>query len=152
MDQVVGIDISKARLDVFCLASGRRLAVGNDAAGVAELVAWLEPGSLVVMEASGGYERLAHRLLTERGSKAAVVNALRVRQFAKAAGLLAKTDRLPTPASGLAGGPGRRRGDRPLRRLRQAGADAGPRRRARGSGRDPGHRAPPDPPEGCQRS
>ena len=46
------------------------------------------------MEASGGYERLVHRLLTERGIKAAVVNALRVRQFAKAAGLLAKTDRL----------------------------------------------------------
>ena len=94
MDLVVGIDISKARLDVFCLASGRRCAVANDAAGVAELAGWLEPGSLVVMEASGGYERLVHRLLAERGLKAAVVNALRVRQFAKAAGLLAKTDRL----------------------------------------------------------
>lgn len=94
MELVVGIDISKARLDVYCLASGRRLAVANDAAGVAELAAWLDPGSLVVMEASGGYERLVHRLLAERGIKAAVVNALRVRQFAKAAGLLAKTDRL----------------------------------------------------------
>ena len=93
MKQVVGIDISKARLDV-CSASGRRLAVGNDAAGVAELVGWLEPGSLVVMEASGGYERLVHRLLAERGLEVAVVNALRVRQFAKGAGLLAKTDRL----------------------------------------------------------
>src|SRR6478736_4727564 len=87
MDLVVGIDISKARLDVFCLASGRRCAVAN-------LAGWLEPGSLVVMEASGGYERLVHRLLAERGLKAAVVNALRVRQFAKASGLLAKTDRL----------------------------------------------------------
>ncbi len=94
MDRVVGVDISKAQLDVFCLASGRRLAVRNEAAGVAELVAWLEPGSLVVMEASGGYERRAHRLLIERGIKACVVNALRVRQFAKASGLLAKTDRL----------------------------------------------------------
>ena len=94
MDRIVGVDISKARLDVFCLASERRCAVANDAAGVAELVAWLQPGSLVVMEASGGYERLVHRLLAERGIKAAVVNALRVRQFAKASGLLAKTDRL----------------------------------------------------------
>ena len=94
MDRVVGVDISKAQLDAFCLASGRRLAVANDAAGVAELAAWLQPGSLVVMEASGGYERLAHRLLLERGIKAAVVNAFRVRQFAKASGLLAKTDRL----------------------------------------------------------
>ena len=94
MDQVVGIDISKAQLDAFCLASRRRLAVGNDAAGIDELALWLEPGSLVVMEASGGYERLLHRRLAERGLKAAVVNALRVRQFAKGAGLLAKTDRL----------------------------------------------------------
>lgn len=94
MNQVVGIDISKARLDAFCLASGRRLAVANDAAGIGELALWLEPESLVVMEASGGYERLAHRLLVERGSKVAVANALRVRQFAKASGLLAKTDRL----------------------------------------------------------
>lgn len=98
MDRVVGIDISKARLDVFCLVSGRRCAVANDAAGVAELAGWLEPGSLVVMEASGGYERLVHRLLAERGIQAAVVNALRVRQFAKAAGLLAKTDRLDAAA------------------------------------------------------
>ena len=95
---MVGIDISKARLDVFCLASGRRCVVANDAAGVAELAGWLEPGSLVVMEASGGYERLVHRLLTERGIRAAVVNALRVRQFAKATGLLAKTDRLDAAA------------------------------------------------------
>jgi transposase len=94
MSQVVGIDVSKARLDGFCLASGRRLAVANDARGIGELALWLEPESLVVMEASGGYERLAHRLLAERGSKVAVVNALRVRQFAKASGLLAKTDRL----------------------------------------------------------
>ena len=75
---------------------GQRAAArgGQRCAGVAELAGWLEPGSLVVMEASGGYERLVHRLLAERGIKAAVVNALRVRQFAKAAGLLAKTDRL----------------------------------------------------------
>ena len=45
MDQVVGVDISKARLDVFCLASGRRLAVANDAAGVAELAGWLSPAA-----------------------------------------------------------------------------------------------------------
>jgi transposase len=98
MERVVGVDISKARLDVFCLASGRRLAVRKEATGVAELAAWLEPGSLVVMEASGGYERLAHRLLIERGIKACVVNACRVRQFAKASGLLAKTDRLDVRA------------------------------------------------------
>jgi transposase len=98
MDRVVGIDVAKARLDAFCLATGRRLAVGNDPKGIAELAAWLEPGSLMVMEASGGYERLAHRLLAERGLRAAIVNPARVRHFAKAAGLLAKTDRLDAAA------------------------------------------------------
>ena len=94
MDRIVGIDVSKARLDAYCLERQRRLAVGNDATGIEQLVAWLTPGSLVVMEASGGYERLAHRLLTARGIKAAVVNPARVRHFAKASGVLAKTDRL----------------------------------------------------------
>lgn len=94
MEQVVGIDVSKARLDAYDLAGERRLSVANDAQGIAELARWLGPDSRVVMEASGGYERLAHRLLTELGRKTAVVNALRVRQFAKASGLLAKTDRL----------------------------------------------------------
>jgi transposase len=94
MDRIVGIDVSKARLDAYCLVRQRRLAVGNDATGIEQLAAWLTPGSLVVMEASGGYERLAHRLLTARGIKAAVVNPARVRHFAKASGVLAKTDRL----------------------------------------------------------
>lgn len=98
MKDVVGVDISKARLDAYCLRRGCRLAVANDAAGIAELAAWLEPGALVVMEASGGYERQVHRLLSERDIKAAIVNALRVRQFAKASGLLAKTDRLDAAA------------------------------------------------------
>src|SRR5687767_10152641 len=91
MDRVIGIDVSKDRLDVFCLTSQRRLTVGNDRAGVAELAGW-GGDALFVMEASGGYERLAHRLLTERGAPAAIVNAKRVRDFAKASGVLAKTD------------------------------------------------------------
>lgn len=98
MDRIVGVDIGKARLDLFCLASGRRLAVANHAEGIAGLAGWLEPGCRVVMEASGGYERLLHRLLTERGVEAAVVNPARVRHFAKASGLLAKTDRLDAAA------------------------------------------------------
>jgi transposase len=93
MDQVIGVDVSKDRLDAFCLSSGRRLAVGNNAAGMAELAGW-GGKALFVMEASGGYERLAHRLLTERGLPAAIVNAKRVRDFARASGWLAKTDRV----------------------------------------------------------
>ena len=90
---VIGIDVSKARLDVYCLADGRRLAVDNDAAGIAALVGQLGlgAGDLLIMEASGGYERAAHR---ERGVAVAVVNAARVRDFARASGRLAKTDRI----------------------------------------------------------
>jgi transposase len=96
MERIIGIDISKARLDVHVRNEGRHRAAGNDAAGIAALADELAlgPRDLVVMEASGGYERPAQRLLTERGVPVAVVNAARVRDFARARGLLAKTDRL----------------------------------------------------------
>jgi len=96
MDHVIGIDVSKARLDVYDLGDGRRLAVGNDAAGITGLAAQLGlgAGKLVVMEASGGYERQPQRLLSEQGLRVAIVNAARVRDFARASGRLAKTDRV----------------------------------------------------------
>lgn len=94
MDRVVGVDVSKGQLDAYDLGAGRRLAVANDAAGIARLTAWASSGTLVVMEASGGYERLAHRHLLERGLKVAIVNAKRVRDCARASGRLAKTDRV----------------------------------------------------------
>lgn len=94
MARIIGVDVSKARLDVYRLDDERRLAVGNDPAGIARLAAWASHDALVVMEASGGYERLAHRLLAERDIDTAIVNAKRVRDFARAGGLLAKTDRL----------------------------------------------------------
>jgi transposase len=74
------------------LGAARRLTVGNDATGIARLVAWASPGALVVMEASGGDERLAHRDLSARGLRVAIVNAKRVRDFAKASGRPAKAD------------------------------------------------------------
>ena len=94
--QVIGLEVSKAWLDGYWSASGRRLRVGNDAAGVRTLVRSLgdHAACLVVMEASGGYERTAHQELVAQGVLAAIVNPKRVRQFAKASGLLAKTDRV----------------------------------------------------------
>ena len=96
MERVIGIDVSKVRLDVYSLEDGRRLAVGNDAAGIAALAdrLGLSARDLLVMEASGGYERRAHRHLSERGLRVAIVNAARVRDFAKASGRLAKNDRV----------------------------------------------------------
>jgi transposase len=96
MARVIGIDVSKMRLDVYSLLDGRRLAVGNDAAGSAALAdqLGLSVRDLLVMEASDGYERTAHRHLSARGLKVAIVNAARVRAFARASGCLAKTDRV----------------------------------------------------------
>lgn len=94
--EVVGLDVSKAWLDGYVSATGKRLRVGNDAGGVADLVRALGCGSgcLVVMEASGGYERTPHRELVAQGVLAAIVNPKRVRDFARGMGLEAKTDRI----------------------------------------------------------
>ena len=74
--QIVGLDISKAWLDGYLASSGRRLRVGNDAAGIRLLIdaAGRDTACLVVMEASGGYERSAHRELVAQGVLAAIVN------------------------------------------------------------------------------
>ena len=94
--QVIGLDVGKAWLDGYVVASGRRLRVANDPAGVEELLQKLgDPaGCLVVMEASGGYERTAHKALAAQGVAAAIVNPKRVRDFARGMGLEAKTDRI----------------------------------------------------------
>ena len=94
--QIVGLDVSKAWLDGYVPATGRRLRVSNDPAGIDQLLQSLagSSGSLVVMEASGGYERTAHAPLLAQGVLAAIVNPKRVRDFARGIGLEAKTDRV----------------------------------------------------------
>ena len=92
----VGIDVSKDRLDVAVLAESKEQQVANTSQGIAQLVAWmqeLEP-ELIVVEATGGYQRSLVDALFHAGLPVAVVNPARVRQFARACGLLAKTDKL----------------------------------------------------------
>lgn len=93
---MVGMDVSKAWLDEHVADSKRHFRVTNDAPGVAELVERLGGGSAirVVMEASGGYERLPHQELVAQGVITAIVNPKRVRDFAKAMAFAAKTDRV----------------------------------------------------------
>ena len=95
-DVFVGIDVSKDRLDVHVRPLGVGFAVGNEAAGYAALIARLRPLRVkrIVLEATGGYERALWLALSEAGLVAAVVNPRQVREFARAAGRLAKTDRL----------------------------------------------------------
>lgn len=96
MSEFIGIDVSKARLDVAAHSSGHFFAVDNTEAGISQLaeqLAALAP-ELVVMEASGGYERLCVAALAHAGLPVALVNARQVRAFAQAMGVLAKTDRV----------------------------------------------------------
>ena len=92
----VGIDVSKARLDVAVSGNGQEKQVNNTQAGIAELVVWMQAlkPELIVVEATGGYQRAVVEALFQTGLPVAVVNPARVRQFARACGLLAKTDKL----------------------------------------------------------
>jgi transposase len=91
----VGIDVSKDRLDVAMLG-GQYGSVPNTGEGIAQLVQWLQEVNpeLIVVEATGGYQRAVVEALFGAGLAVAVVNPARVRQFARACGLLAKTDKL----------------------------------------------------------
>jgi transposase len=92
----VGIDISKKRLDVALRPSGEVFTVANDATGLDHLVQRLQRARprLIVLEASGGYELMALATLRQADLPAERVNPRRVRDFARATGILAKTDRL----------------------------------------------------------
>jgi transposase len=92
----VGIDVSKDRLDVAILGEKQEKQVSNTKDGITQLVKQmvdLQP-ELIVVEATGGYQRAVAEGLFLAGLSVAVVNPARVRQFARACGLLAKTDKL----------------------------------------------------------
>jgi transposase len=91
----VGIDISKARLDV-ATSAGETFSVSNDEAGHEQLCERFKaaPPKLIVMEATGGLERDLALQLAAAGWEIRVINPRQVRRFAQAAGVLAKTDRL----------------------------------------------------------
>src|SRR5215211_1624907 len=93
--QYVGIDVSKDRLDIAVL-EGRCESVANTREGIANVVQWMQAlqPELIVVEATGGYQRNVVDALFHGGLCVAVVNPARVRQFARASGLLAKTDKL----------------------------------------------------------
>jgi transposase len=102
---VIGIDVAKAELEVAVRSSGDRWTAANEAGGIRELVArltTLEP-ELIVLEATGGYELAVVGALATAGLPLVVVNPRQVRDFAKATGQLAKTDRLDAAMLALFG-------------------------------------------------
>ena len=92
----VGIDVSKARLDIAVRPAGTISSVPHDEAGMATVVEQLRhmQPTLVVLEATGGLEVVLSGALAAAGVRVVVVNPRQVRDFAKATGRLAKTDAL----------------------------------------------------------
>ena len=92
----IGIDVSKAHLDVAVHAPAQGWRVENSEMGIAALLAQvqaLQP-TLIVLEASGGYELVLVAALAVAHLPVVVTNPRRVRNFARATGRLAKTDKL----------------------------------------------------------
>jgi transposase len=92
----VGIDVSKRWLEVRVHGEAESRKVGNDPDGFTTLIEQMKVvgPELVVFEATGGYESRAVKALSEAGLAVAVVNPTRVRRFAEALGILAKTDKI----------------------------------------------------------
>jgi transposase len=95
-EAVVGIDVSKRRLEAHVLKGGRQRQFANDEEGWRELIDWAKSlgAEVAVMEASGGYERDLAKALRRAGLTACIVDPKRVRYYAKAIGRLAKNDRI----------------------------------------------------------
>jgi transposase len=103
MENTIGIDVSKAKLDVHVLAEKRYIQFENSDFGIAELIKLclkIKP-DLIVMEATGGYESRAAGMLGAEGLPVAVVNPRRIRDFARAIGRTAKTDKIDAESIAL---------------------------------------------------
>lgn len=100
---IVGVDVSKDRLDVHVLPQGEGFAVARDAGGLDQLIERLRQGpvDLVAVEATGGFETVVAATLAAAQLPVVVVNPAQVRAYAKALGKRAKTD--PIDAAVIAG-------------------------------------------------
>ena len=96
MSVFVGIDVSKAHLDVAVGKGAEVIRTGNDENGIAKITAWLQETQpdLIVVESTGGLERAVIKELYLAGLPVSLVNPGRVREFAKSIGQLAKTDKI----------------------------------------------------------
>lgn len=101
----IGVDVSKPILDLYILPSNKYMQFTNDLKGIAKLIKKLAgmPVALVVMEATGGYEKPLAHSLQKAGFSVSVVNPRTVRDFAKALNQLAKTDKIDAQVIALFG-------------------------------------------------
>lgn len=91
---IAGIDVSKDKLDVHLLSSHLGFTTGRDRGGLTKLCQRLHKAAVtrVALEASGDYERIVVERLEAEGFLVQLLNPMRVRRFAEADGILAKTD------------------------------------------------------------
>ncbi len=93
----IGIDVAKNHLDVCILPSGKTKRFKNNELGIISLIEFIgnkEPIERIILEPTGGYEELVLEMLSEKNYKISLVNAAQIRAFAKANGILAKTDKI----------------------------------------------------------
>lgn len=92
----IGIDVSQSHLDVHVRPAGLRHRFDNSKEGIAELVAWIRPYApeRIICESTGPYQKPLIGTLLAEGLPAVVANPRQIRDFAKAIGQLAKTDRV----------------------------------------------------------
>jgi transposase len=96
MRNCIGIDVAKQYFDLHCLKTGQDQRMQNSTDGIRQCIALcskIHP-ELIVMEATGGYELTLAGNLQSEGFAVAVINPRRIRDFARAAGQIAKTDTL----------------------------------------------------------
>lgn len=92
----IGIDVSKSALDVFIFPNRKYMSFPNDGAGIKRLIKKIQlfSNTLTIMESTGGYEAPLAYALNEQELPVSVVNPRQIRDFAKALGKLAKTDKI----------------------------------------------------------
>ena len=93
----IGIDVSKAKLDICFLSTGETITVSNDLQGFKLLLKKINKSydvAKIIIEHTGNYQRNCVMFLQRHNFSVCVVNPNKVRNFAKAAGILAKTDRI----------------------------------------------------------
>jgi transposase len=95
-DRHVGIDVGKDMLDIYVYEMEKHWQAANTAEGVKTLIKQLNRYALtrVLVEATGGYERRLAEACAEKDMPLIIVSPLQVRQFAKAQGIIAKTDKI----------------------------------------------------------
>jgi len=100
-DSIIGIDVAKDKLDIYFMYTNSHKTYANTESGITALVDVLKQSNfqgMGILEATGGYERLCHKLLTESGFKVHIAHPKRVHHFILQKGYYGKTDKIDAKA------------------------------------------------------